>query len=367
MGMSYLVYPGAHHTRFHHAIGCMHLMQKAVQVLRYKGVNISEDEENALYIAILLHDIGHGPFSHAMENSIVNGIPHEAISLFFMQRLNEEFNGSLTLAIKIFKGEHERKFLGQLISSQFDMDRADYLKRDSFYAGVAEGNINSERLITMLNVVNDTLVIEEKGIYSVEKFLVARRFMYWQVYLHKTGLVAEQLLIRVLKRAKELLHNGIQLNASKPLLYFLNHNISLDDFDFKTLETFSKLDDFDIISAVKTWQDHEDFVLRNLCDMIINRTLLKIKIKDKKFDNKKLQQHINKVTDSLKISKQEAEYFVFEGEISNQAYQKNIQKINVLYKSGKVGDITNATDQFDMKALSKSITKYYICYPKDKM
>ena len=367
MGLSYLVYPGAHHTRFHHAIGCMHLMQKVIQVLRYKGVNISQDEEDALYIAILLHDIGHGPFSHAMEHSIVNGIPHEAISLLFMERLNEEFNGSLTLAIKIFKGEHERNFLGQLISSQFDMDRADYLKRDSFYAGVAEGNINSERLITMLNVVNDTLVIEEKGIYSVEKFLVARRFMYWQVYLHKTGLVAEQLLIRVLKRAKELLHNGIQLNASKPLLYFLNHNITLDNFDFTTLETFSKLDDFDIISAVKTWQDHEDFVLRNLCDMIINRTLLKIKIKDKRFDDKKLQQHINKVTDSLKISKQEAEYFVFEGEISNQAYQKNIQKINVLYKSGKVGDITNATDQFDMKALSKSITKYYICYPKDKM
>ena len=367
MGLSYLVYPGAHHTRFHHAIGCMHLMQKAVQVLRYKEVNISEVEENALYIAILLHDIGHGPFSHAMEHSIVNEVPHEAISLLFMERLNEEFNGSLTLAIKIFKGEHERPFLGQLISSQFDMDRADYLKRDSFYAGVAEGNINSERLITMLNVVNDTLVIEEKGIYSVEKFLVARRFMYWQVYLHKTGLVAEQLLIRVLKRAKELLNNGIQLKSSKPLLFFLNHKITLENFDITTLETFSKLDDFDIISAVKSWQFHDDFVLRNLCGMIINRTLLKIKIKDRKFEEKKLQQHINKLINKLNISKKEAEYFVFEGEISNQAYQKNTQKINVLYKSGKVGDITNATDQFDMKALSKSITKYYICYPKDKM
>ena len=367
MGLSYLVYPGAHHTRFHHAIGCMHLMQKVIQVLRYKGVNISQDEEDALYIAILLHDIGHGPFSHAMEHSIVNGIPHEAISLLFMERLNEEFNGSLTLAIKIFKGEHERPFLGQLISSQFDMDRADYLKRDSFYAGVAEGNINSERLITMLNVVNDSLVIEEKGIYSVEKFLVARRFMYWQVYLHKTGLVAEQLLIRVLKRAKELLNNGIQLDSSKPLLYFLKHNITLNKFDFTTLETFSKLDDFDIISAVKIWQFHDDFVLSNLCGMIINRTLLKIKIKDKKFEEKKLQQHINKLTVKLNITKEEAEYFVFEGEISNQAYQKNTQKINVLYKSGRVGDITNATDHFDMKALSKSITKYYICYPKDNI
>jgi HD superfamily phosphohydrolase len=293
MGMSYLVYPGAHHTRFHHAIGCMHLMQKTVNVLRFKGVTISDEEENALYIAILLHDIGHGPFSHAMEHSIVNGISHEVISLLFMQQLNEEFNGSLTLAIKIFKGEHERRFLGQLISSQFDMDRADYLKRDSFYAGVAEGNINSERLITMLNVVDDELVIEEKGIYSVEKFLVARRFMYWQVYLHKTGLVAEQLLIRILKRAKELIKRGEHLKASNPFLYFLTNEISLKNFDINTLQTFSQLDDFDVISAIKSWQDHDDFVLRNLCNMIINSTLLIIKIKDKKFENKKRQEHIH--------------------------------------------------------------------------
>jgi HD superfamily phosphohydrolase len=367
MGMSYLVYPGAHHTRFHHAIGCMHLMQKTVNVLRFKGVTISDEEENALYIAILLHDIGHGPFSHAMEHSIVNGISHEAISLLFMQQLNEEFNGSLTLAIKIFKGEHERRFLGQLISSQFDMDRADYLKRDSFYAGVAEGNINSERLITMLNVVDDELVIEEKGIYSVEKFLVARRFMYWQVYLHKTGLVAEQLLIRILKRAKELIKKGEHHEASNPFLYFLTNEISLKNFDTNTLQTFSQLDDFDIISAIKSWQDHEDFVLRNLCSMIINRTLLKIKIKDKKIENKKLQEHIQKLMKAHKISKLEAEYFVFEGEVSNQAYQKDTQKINILYKSGKVEDIFKATDQFDLKVLSKSVTKYYICYPKDRM
>ena len=367
MGMSYLVYPGAHHTRFHHAIGCMHLMQKTVNVLRFKGVTISEEEENALYIAILLHDIGHGPFSHAMEHSIVRGISHETISLLFMQELNTEFNGSLTLAIKIFKGEHERQFLGQLISSQFDMDRADYLKRDSFYAGVAEGNINSERLITMLNVVNDALVIEEKGIYSVEKFLVARRFMYWQVYLHKTGLVAEQLLIRVLKRAKELIKNGEQLEASTPLLYFLTNEISIENFDLDTLQTFSRLDDFDVISAIKSWQYHDDFVLQNLCNMIINRTLLKIKIKDKKFENKKLQGHIQKLKEAHNISEHEAEYFVFGGEVSNQAYQKDTQKINILYKSGKVEDIVKATDQFDLKALSKSVTKYYICYPKDIM
>lgn len=209
MGMSYLVYPGAHHTRFHHAIGCVYLMQKAVNVLRYKGVTISKEEEEALYIAILLHDIGHGPFSHAMEHSIVNGVSHEQISLLFMERLNKEFNGSLTLAISIFKGKYERSFMCQLISSQLDIDRADYLKRDSFYTGVAEGNVNSERLITMLNVVDDNLVVEEKGIYSVEKFIIARRFMYWQVYLHKTGLVAEQLLMRVLSRAKELTKKGV--------------------------------------------------------------------------------------------------------------------------------------------------------------
>ncbi len=367
MGLSYLVYPGAHHTRFHHAIGCMHLMQKAVDVLRFKGVDISEDEENALYIAILLHDIGHGPFSHAMENSIVSGISHEALSLIFMEQLNKEFNGSLTLAIKIFKGEHERPFLGQLISSQFDMDRADYLKRDSFYAGVAEGNINSERLITMLNVVDDALVIEEKGIYSVEKFLVARRFMYWQVYLHKTGIVAEQLLIRVLKRAKELIGKGDSLEASKPLLYFLRKEISMENLDLKTLETFSKLDDADVISAIKSWQDHEDFVLKRLCNMIINRTLLRIKIKDTVIKYKNLENHINKLMVTHNISKHEAEYFVFKGEISNQAYQKNAQKINILYKNGKVGDIVKATDQFDLKALSKSITKYYICYPKGRI
>jgi hypothetical protein len=247
------------------------------------------------------------------------------------------------------------------------MDRADYLKRDSFYAGVAEGNINSERLITMLNVVNDALVIEEKGIYSVEKFLVARRFMYWQVYLHKTGLVAEQLLIRVLKRAKELIKNGEQLEASTPLLYFLTNEISIENFDLDTLQTFSRLDDFDVISAIKSWQYHDDFVLQNLCNMIINRTLLKIKIKDKKFENKKLQGHIQKLKEAHNISEHEAEYFVFGGEVSNQAYQKDTQKINILYKSGKVEDIVKATDQFDLKALSKSVTKYYICYPKDIM
>jgi len=367
MGMSYLVYPGAHHTRFHHAIGCMHLMQRAVNVLRFKGVTISEDEENALYIAILLHDIGHGPFSHAMENSIVNDISHEDISLLFMEYLNKEFNSNLTLAIQIFKGEYSRTFMCQLISSQLDMDRADYLKRDSFYTGVAEGNINSERLITMLNVIDNILVIEEKGIYSVEKFLIARRFMYWQVYLHKTSLVAEQLLIRVLKRAKELTKQGADLKVSSALMYFLKNEITNNSFTKETLEVFSNLDDYDIISAMKQWQFCDDFVLSNLSDMIINRKLLKIKIKNKKIKQEDFELQITKLMTKYNISKHEVEYFVFNGEISNQAYQLNNNKINVLYKSGKIEDIAKTSDQLNLKALSKPKTKYYICYPKEKL
>ncbi|SHJ12574.1 HD domain-containing protein [Algibacter luteus] len=367
MGMSYLVYPGAHHTRFHHAIGCVHLMQQAVNVLRFKGVTISEEEETGLYVAILLHDIGHGPFSHAMEHSIVNNVSHEEISLLFMQQLNEEFNGSLTLAIEIFKGIYPRKFMCQLISGQLDMDRADYLKRDSFYTGVAEGNINSERLITMLNVVNDELVVEEKGIYSVEKFIIARRLMYWQVYLHKTGLVAEQLLIRVLQRANELHDLGYKLNASDALIYFLKNDVTLEEFNSETLNIFSQLDDFDIISAMKDWQYHEDFVLSNLCEMIINRNLLKIKIKNNIIKENSLKKHIDAIIKTYNISEHEAKYFVFTGSISNQAYQLDTKQINILHKSGKIEDIVKASDQLNLKALSKPVTKHYICYPKAKL
>lgn len=364
MGLSYLVYPGANHTRFHHAIGCMYLMQKAVNVLRFKEVTISEEEERALYIAILLHDIGHGPFSHAMEHSIVNGISHEKISMRFMQKLNQEFNGNLTLAIQIFEGKYDRPFLCELISSQFDMDRADYLKRDSFYTGVAEGNVNSERLITMLNVVDDRLVVEEKGIYSVEKFLVARRFMYWQVYLHKTGVVAEQILTRVLKRAKELSSQGVELRASKALSFFLRNEITSNNFDDDTLEIFSRLDDTDIVSAMKDWQYHDDFILSELCNMIINRDLLKVKLKNKPIKPSTLDKHISKLVAKHNISKKDAAYFVFSDEISNLAYQSKKQKINILQKSGKIVDISKASDQFNIKALSKAVTKYYICYPK---
>ncbi|WP_424493442.1 HD domain-containing protein [Salinimicrobium sp. GXAS 041] len=364
MGLSYLVYPGAHHTRFHHALGCLHLMQKAIRVLKLKGVEISAEEEEALQIAILLHDIGHGPFSHAMEHSIVEDVSHERISFLFMQEMNKDFDGQLNLALEIFNGKYERKFLCQLISSQLDMDRLDYLKRDSFYTGVAEGNINSERLISMLTVVNDELMVEEKGIYSVEKFLLARRLMYWQVYLHKTGVVAEQLLIRVLKRAKELVEEGHELYAGAALSYFLKKRITEEDFDHEVLETFSKLDDYDIISAMKEWMNVDDFVLRNLCEMIINRDLLKVKLKKKEIKPEKLQRHLEKLQQRYGISSEEAEYFVFSGEISNLAYKKEEEKILILYKTGKVTDVLKASDHFNLKALSKPVTKYYICYPK---
>ncbi|MEL1244621.1 HD domain-containing protein [Flavobacterium sp. DGU11] len=364
MGMSYLVYPGAHHTRFHHALGCMHIMQRTVQVLKFKGVAISPEEETALDIAILLHDIGHGPFSHAMEHSIVENVSHEAISLLFMDSLNKEFDGKLTLAIQIFKGEYHRRFMLQLISSQLDMDRMDYLKRDSFYSGVAEGNINSERLIQMFNVQDDMLMIEEKGIYSVEKFLVARRLMYWQCYLHKTSVVAELILTKILKRAKELTQHGKQLGASAPLQFFLENKISLDDFTQEVLTKFSYLDDFDIISAIKMWQFHDDFVLSELSRMIINRDLLKIKMQAEKVDKVKAIALRDRIMELYGISEKEAEYFVFKGKIKNQAYNKTGEPIHILKKDRTVEDVVEASDQLNLKALSKPVTKYYLCFPK---
>lgn len=364
MGMSYLVYPGAHHTRFHHALGCMHIMQKAVQTLKFKGVSISEDEENALYIAILLHDIGHGPYSHAMEHSIVEEVHHEELSLLFMEQLNKEFDGKLALAIQVFKGEYHRKFMLQLISSQLDMDRMDYLKRDSFYSGVAEGNINSERLIQMMHVQDDYLVIEEKGIYSVEKFLVARRLMYWQAYLHKTSVVAELILTKILKRAKELTHKGIVLPCNEPLQFFLQHKISLTDFDKNVLDTFSYLDDYDVLGAIKAWQFHDDFVLQSLCKMILNRDLLKIQMSDDKPLKEKLLDLKNKYISITGITDKEAEYFVFKGKLKNQAYSKSSEPIRILKKDKTIEDVVEASDQLHLKALSKPVTKYFICFPK---
>lgn len=367
MGLSYLVYPGAHHTRFHHALGSMHLMQQAIQVLRFKEVEVTKEEEEGLLIAILLHDIGHGPFSHAMENSIVEGVSHEHISLLFMQELNSRFNGSLTLAIEIFQGRCPKKFLNQLVSSQLDMDRLDYLKRDSFYTGVAEGGINAERLITMLHVVDNNLVIEEKGIYSVEKFLMARRFMYWQVYLHKTGLVAEQLLIRILKRAKELLGKGEVLESSANLMFFMEKRISKNDFTPVVLDRFAKLDDIDILAAIKDWQYHNDFVLSHLCQMIINRKLLTIKLKNKPIAAKKMKAFFETYKKQQGLTTQEAAYFVFSGEIQNRAYDHENQNINILKKNGVLKDVAKASDQLNLRALSKTVTKYYMCYPKESV
>ena len=364
MGLSYLVYPGANHTRFHHALGCMHLMQKAVDVLRFKGVSVSGEEENALYIAILLHDIGHGPFSHAMEKSIVEDVHHEAISLLFMNQLNEEFNGQLSLAIQVFKGEYHRKFMLQLISSQLDMDRMDYLKRDSFYSGVAEGNVNSERLIQMMNVVDDVLVIEEKGIYSVEKFLMSRRLMYWQAYLHKTSLVAELILTKVLKRAKELTLKGVELPCSEPLLFFMQNRIALENFDANTLDLFSQLDDFDIISALKSWQRQDDFILSSLSKMIINRDLPKIKVVTDKLLLDEIMPLQERFAAENNISVSDTNYFIFKGKIKNQAYSKEAEPIRILKKDRTIEDVVEASDQLNLKSLSKLVTKYYICFPK---
>ncbi len=364
MGLSYLVYPGANHTRFHHALGCMHLMQKAVDVLRFKGVSISEEEENALYIAILLHDIGHGPFSHAMEKSIVEDVHHEAISLLFMNQLNEEFKGQLSLAIQVFKGEYHRKFMLQLISSQLDMDRMDYLKRDSFYSGVAEGNVNSERLIQMMNVVDDVLVIEEKGIYSVEKFLMSRRLMYWQAYLHKTSLVAELILTKVLKRAKELVLKGVELPCSAPLCFFIKNRIAQEDFESNILNLFSQLDDFDVISALKAWQSQDDFILSSLSKMIINRDLPKIKVTSEKIILDEITALQLRFSEENNISIAEASYFIFKGKIKNQAYSKEAEPIRILKKDKTIEDVVEASDQLNLKSLSKLVTKYYICFPK---
>jgi hypothetical protein len=363
MGFSNLVYPGANHTRFHHAIGCMHLMQKAVRVLRFKGIEISEDEANALYIAILLHDIGHGAFSHALEHSIVNGISHEEISLKFMKKLNEEFEGKLNMAIQIFEGKYERQFFYQLISSQLDIDRLDYLKRDSFYTGVTEGNISSDRLIAMMNVTNDELVIEKKGIYSVEKFIIARRLMYWQVYLHKTGLVAENMLMRILRRAKELATLNVELPATKTLQYFLYNPITDDNFTDETLQMFAKLDDYDVLSAIKEWTTHSDTVLSELSKMIMNRNLLKIKIQNEPIILDDVSELKTQFAESLKIDKDLASYFVFQDTVSNQAYNSN-NPIKILMNDEKLVDIASASDQLNLQALTQPVKKHYICFPK---
>ena len=361
MGLSYLVYPGARHTRFHHALGCMFLMQQAIQTLRYKQIEITPEEEEALYIAILLHDIGHGPFSHAMEHSIVEGISHEEISLAFMQALNEQFEGRLSLAIEIFQKKYKKQFMNQLISSQLDMDRLDYLKRDSFYSGVSEGNINSQRIIAMLTVKDDTLIVEEKGIYSIEEFLVARRLMYWQVYLHKTSIGAEFVLVKLLARVKELTHQGKKLPMTTALRFLVENQITKETFDSHALELFAQLDDYDIISGLKEWQYGEDWVLAKLSQMILNRDLLRVRLYRSPVEKEKVQELLREAAEQLQIPEELASYFVFTGEISNTAYRKDEQNILIYTKNNKIIDVTKASDQMNLDALATKVTKYYLC------
>lgn len=364
MGLSYLVYPGAHHTRFHHALGCYYLMQKAIRLLRFKKVEITKEEEQALLIAILLHDIGHGPFSHAMENSIVEEIQHEDISLRMMEKLNREFSGKLALAIQIFKKQHPKTFLCQLVSSQLDIDRMDYLKRDSFYTGVSEGNINSERIISMLNVHDDELVVEEKGIFSVEKFLMARRFMYWQVYLHKTSVGAELLLTNTLKRAKELANRQVQINTTGALSFFIENPVTKENFDDNLLEIFSQIDDYDVIAALKQWQQHPDFVLSTLSQMLLNRNLFKIKTKDHPVSDKVYQTQLRKTVSDLKITVQEAAYFVICGQMTNLAYNDKTQSIHIISKQKKIFDLTNTPEKLIVSFLTEPVNKYFLCTPR---
>ncbi len=366
LGLSYLVYPGANHSRFHHAVGCIHLMSKAINQIQNKGHEITQNEAEALKIAILLHDIGHGPFSHALENSIVSNISHEDLSFLFMQRLNGEFNGKLSLAIKIFQNKYHKKFLHQLVSSQLDMDRLDYLKRDSFFSGVTEGNIGTERIINMLDVVNDTLVVEEKGIYSIEKFIIARRLMYWQVYFHKTVVVAETMLIKILQRAKELIMSQKQIYASPSFMTFLKEDYTLDDFktNSELLNEFSKLDDFDIYICLKYWENNADFILSSLAKMILNRKLLKIKIQNDPFELMEIQNKRTEIQEKYTLSENEIEYFVFSDTVVNNTYSIDKSNINILMKNGNIIDITSASDQFNSTSLEKTITKHFFCYPK---
>jgi uncharacterized protein len=367
LGMTHLVYPGALHTRFHHAMGAMHLMGQAVEIIRAKGHQISEDEAEAVTIAILLHDIGHGPFSHALEHSIVDGVTHEDVSALFMDRLNQEFKGKLGLALKIFRNQYEKKFLHQLVSSQLDVDRLDYLKRDSFFTGVSEGVISSDRIIKMFNVVDDKLVVESKAIYSIEKFIIARRLMYWQVYLHKTVLSAEHLLVKILQRAKELAEKKEELFCTPSLKMFLYNKISLNEFltNHKVLETFARLDDFDIFTSIKVWTEHSDKILSVLCRNMVNRNLFQIELQKNPFTEEYISTIKNDCIYKMGLTADETEYFVFTGSISNNAYNPKSDHINILYKDGSIVDIAKAADQLNIDALSTPVEKHFICYPKN--
>ncbi|WP_289053086.1 HD domain-containing protein [Carboxylicivirga marina] len=366
LGLTHLVYPGAMHTRFQHALGAMHLMSSAVETLQSKGHEISEEESIAVHAAILLHDIGHGPFSHVLEHSLVE-VSHEAISQIMMQHLNEEFNGQLSMAIEIFNGTYPKGFLHQLVSSQLDMDRLDYLKRDSFFSGVSEGVIGSDRIIKMLNVVDDKLVIESKGIYSIEKFLVARRLMYWQVYLHKTALAAEQMLVHLLKRAKKLIEKGEELFVPPHLRFFIEQKLDLESFhnDKEVLYNFTLLDDDDIMCSIKAWTKHEDVILSVLANGFVNRKLWRIKISDRPFRTEDIKAIKEAVKEAYGLKSTKAsKYLVFADTITNNAYSIKDDKIEILYNNNELKDIAKASDMLNLSVLGKTVRKHYVCYPK---
>lgn len=366
LGLTDFVYPGAQHTRFQHALGAMHLMKQALDTLKSKGVEISDDEHEAAIIAVLLHDIGHGPLSHTLEHTLLHSIKHESLSYLFMQRLNKEFNGALNISLKIFQNTYKRKFFHQLVSSQLDIDRLDYLKRDCFFAGVMEGTIGVDRIISMLTVHNDQLVVEEKGILSIENFLNARRLMYWQVYLHKTTVSAERMMVNVIRRAEHLVKSGENLSASEPLLMFLRHTYVLENFKDKAevLNAYGLLDDNDIWGAIKLWRSHPDFILSTLCKMLLERRLFQIKLGTEAIRKEQIETIREKVTQTFGTLRSESSYFFSYGSVSNEAYAEG-QKINILMKSGELVDLAQASDLPNIKAISKIVKKNYLCWPKN--
>lgn len=365
LGLTNVVYTGANHTRFQHTLGAYHLMQQAIQVIRQKGHEVTEAEAEGVYLAILLHDIGHGPFSHTLEHSIIEGVSHEDISIQFMKKLSEEFNGALDLAISIFTNSYSKKYLHQLVSSQLDMDRLDYLMRDSFFTGVSEGVIGSERIIQMLDVADGNLVVEAKGIYSIEKFIIARRLMYWQVYLHKTVLSAESLLVRVMKRAAELERSGADLFGSPSLKFFMKQRITKSDFenDPKVLQLFSQLDDFDLISAIKVWQESDDKVLSLLSKKLVQRELLKVRFGDHKFSDTEIKETISSTAKLLDISLEDAQQFVIYGKVENRAFKPTSEHIDILHKDGTVHHIGEDADLLNISVLSEPVIKHFMCFP----
>lgn len=378
LGLTYLVYPGANHNRFQHVLGAAYLMKLAIEVLQSKGHEITKEEEEGALIAILLHDIGHSPFSHTLEHFFVKDLTHEDISLLFMQELNGIFDGQLETGIKIFQNRYEKKFLHQLVSSQLDMDRLDYLRRDSFFTGVSEGVVGSDRIIKMLNVWDDNLVVDAKGIYSIEKFIIARRLMYWQVYLHKTVVAAEEMLIKTLSRARQLLLEGKDLFTTPALHFFLSKEIDKDEFlspnphyckgvspKYIGLSYFTNLDDNDIMASIKTWTTHSDRILSTLSRSLINRKLPGITIQKEPFKRSEINRIRQKTAEKLKLPDTEVGYFVFSDVLKNNAYRVGSENINILFPNNEVYDIAKASDVSNVKALTKTVTKYFLCYPKE--